>query len=286
MNDTMSDETKALVTAWIEKCKASDDDLVSNYISIRDRLVADGVAYKSTVRVLDIVAHPSNRGGIMLNHHDAHEVLSRVFKGGVSVDELRGATAFELFPMMSDQRAYQLQRNRDIIERSGGMLAPLSGSERIATVGCSHFSSALKAALAGCITEVDALKPSGSNKLSPEHLCTKPGFKELLNDGIEFLIYPWSVEMTWPELPNIAQRALNAGGQNANRQSECEVLLSIVHAADQQLKRGEAICWRSCASIACASNPPCAEYKDKLCTLAQKYAGGTAAPFSTAPRGR
>ena len=78
MNDTMSDETKALVTAWIEKCKASDDDLVSNYISIRDRLVADGVAYKSTVRVLDIVAHPANRGGIMLNHHDAHEILSRV----------------------------------------------------------------------------------------------------------------------------------------------------------------------------------------------------------------
>ena len=67
----------------------------------------------------------------------------------------------------------------------------------------------VRASNAGCRTPFKELQDA-TGHISKEILCRDPEFKTMIEEGWEFIVLPWQVGATWPQLAEFAQRALNA----------------------------------------------------------------------------
>ena len=191
---------------------------------------------------------------------------------------LRTATAFELCGV-EPQRSEQVRFNQALVDASGGLLAPVTGAERYLTVSCGHTVQFAKSVSASCRTSQPSLAdPSGC--LNTQHLCKDDAaLKTMVQSGWGWTILPWQAELTWPELPDIAQRALNASNSVASQSSELETAATIAEFAQVQLRSGSEVDWQQCAEAAAATMPPCASYVDALAKLARVHGGGQGAPM-------
>ena len=112
-------------------------------------------------------------------------------------------------------RQQQLAFNEAMVQQAGGLLAPLNGAERYVTVSSGHVSQFCKAALSGC------------NNLNRENLSKDVQLKQMLEEGWPWLVVSWAVEEEWPDLPRLAEKALNASNQAFQSQMELEIALHI-----------------------------------------------------------
>lgn len=68
--------------------------------NIKDELWAfleqQGISYKSTMKPEAVLVHPKNRGGLLINPHNAHRNGSHICRVGANVQELHGAVCFEM----------------------------------------------------------------------------------------------------------------------------------------------------------------------------------------------
>ena len=219
-----------------------------------DRLIADKVANKVICLPEEFLIHPSNRSGLGVNAYNVHRVGAMLKQIGVDPAELEKAVAFERMPtepMCSSQLAF----NEKLVSASKGMLAPVSGRERLLSVGTGHTTQFFKAAKFGCATSEPTLADAASGgKLNAEGLCRDPRFKAALNQGWLWTIVPWQAEVTWPHLPDLAQRALNASNNVASLMSELEVCVSIAEFAEL-MPAGSS--FTSCVEAVKMNQPPC-----------------------------
>jgi hypothetical protein len=98
------------------------------------------------------VVHPHNRGKLGVNPFNCHRNGAIIKRVGANLKLLEQATAFELPPLGTKEREVILANHSKIVARSKGLLAPLNGSERFASVGTGHTVQFCKAAIAGCKT--------------------------------------------------------------------------------------------------------------------------------------
>lgn len=223
-----------------------------------------------------IMTHPDNRGKLGVNAFNAHRVGAYIKRVGADLAELKKATAFEL-SAVGDRKLMQLSFNQNMVDRSKGMLAPLSGSERYLSVSCGHTAQFAKAAAASCTTPQPALADT-NGCLNIQHLAKDdPTLHAMLTKGWSWTVLPWQVEETWPTLPDLAQRALNASNSVASQASELETASTIAEFA--QLQHGDAVNWEACVEAAAASMPPCASYIKTIGTYVRLYGGGDGAPI-------
>lgn len=250
----------------------------SAYLEVMEALDARSIPYKSVVHASATLVHPCNRGGTGLNAHDAHANAALYIKLGFDFNELKNATSFELSPD-TEQREKQVGFNKKLASCANGLLAPVSGQERVLTVGCGHTAAFFKAAHAGCVTNAASLKDDRGN-LNSEQLATRsPQLKKALLEGWSHTILPWRVEQTWPRLPALFEKALNATNQANTAESEFAIMTQILHEATARSKKGDTVDWNACARAAIASEPPCAAYVDILAKYVQQFAGGVDAPL-------
>ena len=87
------------------------------------------LCYKACMKPTDFIIHPHNRGGSMVNAHDVHEKGLKILQLGVRPSLLIDSVAIEVSTDNS-VRDKQFGANRDLVEKSNGMLAPILGSER------------------------------------------------------------------------------------------------------------------------------------------------------------
>ena len=85
--------------------------------------------YKACMKPTDFIIHPHSRGGSMVNAHDVHEKGLKILQLGVRPSLLIDSVAIEVSTDNS-VRDKQFGANRDLVEKSNGMLAPVLGSER------------------------------------------------------------------------------------------------------------------------------------------------------------
>ena len=279
---TLAAKYPAEALAYIEErmllLTSCEEGLNQHYGEVEAKCLEIGLATNDTSYTPDAMCpHPANRGGVIIAHGDAHDIMADVWRGGVDMTELVKATGIELCPI-DPQRAEQFQAIQGAIDRAEGMLAPMTGHERIAMLACTHFFAGLKAAAAGCRTPKVELQANG-DRMSKEHMLRKPLFEVIYTRGVKVTVYTWEAEVIFPALPRIIQKAKNAAGQNARRQKEWDVLLAISDEARSMIAAGKTPDWAACAAVACSSNPPCKGYKEKLCSLAQNHAGGPDAPL-------
>lgn len=192
--------------AWVGKVKALVDDVsmainqkASRAVSV---LVEAGLAYTAKLRPRDILVHPSNRGGQMVNPFDVSAKGQAICEVGWDCKKIREPVCVEL-PLDAAQRHSIVEANKNLSDQSNGMLAKPTGKERCCSISASHTTSFLKALEAGC--------QLGGDHLSLEKLSAKQDdLQELLQQGWEWTVISAKVEEEIPHLPAFLQQAYNS----------------------------------------------------------------------------
>ena len=230
------------------------------------------IAYSRHVKIHELLVHPKNRGGLGLNAHNVHQTLQDVKWAGADTDHLRKATAFEMYPIGPEKDA-QLEFNSRLITLAGGLLAPMTGDEKLLTVACSHFSAGCRAAVHACKTDVPDIKDQ-NGCINLAVLCDKDEtFKQIIEGGFAFTIVPWQVEQMWPDLPDLAQSALNVEHGTFSQTTELQVMASMSAAADAGVP------WEDIIATQQGAKVPSSSYLNLLQTFVMDYAGGNGAPM-------
>ena len=129
---------------------------LSIWNDVKKILLDEGIAYEVPVVCPSrVLCHTENRGGLGLNPKTCHRTGARILRIGCDRDELEKTVSMELHPSRSEE---QFRFNRELVERSAGLLAPVSGNEKHLTLGGGHATAFFKAVLAGCVTSEATLK--------------------------------------------------------------------------------------------------------------------------------
>ena len=260
----MSSELYDQIHTLLDNKKAG---VLTTWNQILAGLLQAKVAHTRVVRVSELVVHPLNRKGLGVNAYNVHSTLDKVRTMGADKKKLKQAAAFE---MSSDagKRDEQLAFMQRLIDGAGGMLAPLSGDERLMTVAASHFSQACRAVKAGCRTPEPNLKDAAGN-LNEIHVCGSDAeLTKLINVGWNFVIIPEFVESLFPMLPDVAQSALNAEHTAFSMASELQVMAGMHQIMQKGGTEDDAI------AAAKTAIPPCNDYIHILADFVSKYTDG------------
>jgi hypothetical protein len=258
--------------------KSSTVELNIKVDKILQALIAQNVAYYTTALPEAFLVHPSNRGGLMLNHFDVHDKGNTMLKIGVQLSKLVESVAFEISndPI---KRAHQLARNKDLVAASNGMLAPVTGAERFLTVGTSHTMAFCKAVNANCSTKIEELSSTGVLSLSSILASKQVGnenhpFRSMCAEGWKWLIIPSFIEDLHPELPALIQQSLNSSHSVSKQPTEMEVAATIAEYYEKmKLSLDEAV------KAAGQSEPKCKHYLATIAHYVKCFAGGEQFPI-------
>lgn len=259
-------ELSAELTLKVEEVLASDMGALTKWNRIEELLLFLKVAYHvEAVKCDEFLVHPHNRGRLGLNPFDVHRIGSNIKRAGADMSLLTKAVAFEVSPLAAVSKE-QFDFNRNLVAMSKGLLAPVNGSERFMTVGCGHTAAFIKCVLAGCMS------PDGT-KLTLEYAGHDMVLRNMINKGWGWTIIPHYVEKRFPNLPFVAQQALNAMNNAANQVSELEAACSL----HEFVNLGNT--WDVAVKAVAGANPPCSEYLDIISQYTQLHSGGEGGPM-------
>ena len=127
---------------------------------LRENLLLPKVRLVST----DMATHPDNRFGDMLVPQDVPALISRIYTQGFSELQLLDPTCSEMPPPGHLRRAYCVEKNRELIEGSGGLLPGYDDYEQIhdMTLTCGHTSQGLRMWINGASIQTDASRSTGN----------------------------------------------------------------------------------------------------------------------------
>jgi hypothetical protein len=238
----------------------------------RSLLLRNNLAEYRKLPPSKILVHKSNRGGRMLGFHDVHAKGATMLKVGVRLEKISDAEAFELSPD-SAIREEHLKKNRQLVEASDGCLAPVTGTETMISVGCSHTTAFCRATMAGCRTPITELDCAGGYLSLDGLLASKPDnqnhpFRSMCADGWEWFCIRSEVEKGYPQLPGLWQAALNASHAVNGAAHELESAAFIADCMKSANDLSQAI------SAAKQSHPACYEYLPVIGHYVQNYGGG------------
>ena len=260
------------VVAEIEKIlqtPVSDQPVIMGWKKIMAVLKREGIVKeKRLIHPKRILAHPKNRGGLMLNGFNVRANGAKVAKVGANRAELHGATVMEMSPFGATKKE-QIDSNIDLAAKSAGLIPPPNGEEDFLSLATSHmvcFIRCVLAALRACFTTIG----DDNGNLSAELLSRDPEYEAMIKEGWEFDVIPWQCEATWPLMPEYAQRALNAANAVATDATEWEVAVNLGECFASMDEPN----WALAESAACAGDPQCAPYIGKVRLFVEKYGGG------------
>ena len=226
------------------------------------------------------MTHSANRGGLLLSPHNAHKNAADIHQSGAQLDALSNAWCTEL-PHTGSRLAEHLQKNRSLIERSGGLLAPLNGTERFCTMGTGHTAAFCKLAAVpmGGKTSEKSLQTKGSDNIDLQRLCSNAHMNTMIHTGWAWKVVYSIVDETFPKFAEVAQRALNTRNHVSSVVSELETCMTLAACAGdpgfQALDDWRALAVENVVSLCI----PCAGYASCLLAFIEKYGGGPQAPM-------
>ena len=201
---------------------------------------AQSLLQKRQVRNGQVMVHPKNRSGLGLNPHNVHKNLSVIKQVGADRQHLKKATAFEINPH-GDKYHAQVKFNQDLVNSADGLLAPLTGSENLLSVACSHTVAGARAANASCVTPKEFGLRDANGRLSVQMLSENdPEMKDIIENGWVWTIIPYYAEVLWPELPDLAASALNAEHSTFSMASEVQVMVNLANYQAMNMSMTEA----------------------------------------------
>jgi hypothetical protein len=269
----MADKSLVLIKVKAIMAAGTASGPLAKYLDIKQILLDSKIGYHDTINVSNMLVHPANRGGLMINHHNAHKTGFKIHKLGADLTQLEQACCIEMHPI-GPARDHEVALNKGLVEKSAGMLAEVSGSERFISLGNSHCAAFCKAANARCITNIPEIADAAGRIDLNLLTNSNANYSKMLNIGWSWFVVPYWLADEVPGFPHLAQQALNASHTVANHATEMEVAASI---AEVIAKQGLAICWKSAIHEAASSQPPCLDYIDTVAQYVKLYGGGSKA---------
>ena len=195
-----------------ELTKLKDDKQMpinTKWAKLKETMVQAGLAWPRTEVPSQVLCHPTNRAGIMLNAWDVHAKGAKMLELGIAMNKIQESVAFEVSTKGSTKQQ-QLQANIQLVESSHNQLAPVTGQERLLSCSSSHLVAFCKAVLHGCQTQEPSLKAKTNGQLSLAALAnSQDGLVTMCEQGWTWLVVSSLVEEAFPDLPTLVQQALN-----------------------------------------------------------------------------
>ena len=273
-----------MITEIDDLMERLDEDVVGvlgKWDAIEASLAKYGYVYDAPNQPVDVVlVSMDNRSKLMLNAIGAHERGARMKRVGVRIAELEKHTcAFEIPPCGNPRRDLELQKNMELANNSGGLLKPVTGQERLLSVGSSHATALFRAAFHGCKTTEPSLRGCDGTIDFDAWAKSQPAVAQIKQYGYSWRVVRWEVGALWPRMADIASRAHNGDQAVATGRGELEVCANIAAIADDAHKAGAKIEWQKIVAQATSVPAPCNAYADVLGTYARLYADGAGAPM-------
>ena len=132
----------------IEEVLGQDDPITTRAEKIFAILEENKMLYRLKLQPAQLLAHPQNRSGGLLNVADMHAKGAAMHSIGFSFKKLSESVAFEI-------------PNESLNELNSNMVAKPSGSERYASISTSHTTAFLKSVQQGCKTMEEEVSRNG-----------------------------------------------------------------------------------------------------------------------------
>ena len=196
------------IVALIEESKGLGDGpsaaILKIYNQIKKEAVADKLWYVRSFSPKQVGVHLMNRGKYMVSGPASHEIGDKVDGVGFDADMLRDATAFEEPENRANEAAFL-----KLVEMDEHLARFRKGDIEVSSVACSHYNQFLAAAIDGVPSSYDNLSLSG--RLNKDVLMNRyPEMEFIFTKGMSWTVWKRDAEQLYPDLPDIAQRALNA----------------------------------------------------------------------------
>ena len=224
------------------------------------------------------LVHEENRSRLMLTAGKCHENEDKIHFAGADLTELNAAFAFELSKLKA-RRAMQVNKNKKLIKRAGGLLAEVTGLERFCTVGCSHISQFCKLAMQGGKTSRPKLRDPDTNQLDVGRLKRNANYKTMIEKGWRWCIFPSEIDEQFPQFAKLAQRALNSSNNCRQTTSEIELACQMVEFHDAAEDEGNDDPKQAAVDAVQENVSSCHGYAKVLLDYATDYGGGKELPW-------
>ncbi|CAL1147545.1 unnamed protein product [Cladocopium goreaui] len=268
------------VVAELTKLKG-DKQLPINtkWAKLKETMVQAGLAWPRTEVPSQVLCHPKNRAGIMLNAWDVHAKGAKMLELGIAMNKIQESVAFEVSTKGSTKQQ-QLQANIQLVESSHNQLAPVTGQERLLSCSSSHLVAFCRAVLHGCQTQEPSLKAKTNGQLSLAALAnSQDGLVTMCEQGWTWLVVSSLVEEAFPDLPTLVQQALNTTQAVSQGQGECETMLTIAtHYQHGQDSNGSGDMAQA-IQLAASSQPEGSNYMQTMGYYVQNFSGGVGWPL-------
>lgn len=117
------------VVCEVEAIMASGMPLNTKTDHILHVLTGAGLAHRQKLKPRSCLIHPENRAQSMLSFHDVWMKGASMSMVGFNAKLVEGNTIAFAMSTEPSRRAMQIEKNRALIEQSGGHLAPINGQE-------------------------------------------------------------------------------------------------------------------------------------------------------------
>eukprot|EP00438_Fugacium_kawagutii_P025110 Skav213459 [mRNA] locus=scaffold837:813360:815441:- [translate_table: standard] len=205
--------------------------------------------------------HPSNRSNFMLNAFDVHTKGSKLEECGVKPSLLPpNSIAFEVSADASE-RAKQFKANEQLVSQAMGLLAPILKTERLLSVGCSHFTQ-------WCRAKQFCAKTPAGEKLSLDSISV---LASLVKEGWLWTIIKAEVAEQIPSLPGFVSSALNSSNSNVQQKTEFEAMLELANLVKEGFGMKEAVLKVKESDPICSKFGPSLLLGEELATLLAWY---------------
>eukprot|EP00435_Cladocopium_sp_Y103_P024771 s3052_g6.t1 len=246
--------------------KAEMDQLLKSSAPVNSKLeqvikllTSKGLAYEVVLKPEDLLCHPANRGGAMVNGFDAWVKGSSVLATGLKPSLLPpNSFCMEMDPARRDA---QLQANQQMCAKSENLLGKVLGTERYLTLGTSHFVMYCRALQQG------VPGPEGERVQPP------PEMSALLASGWKWVVIAAVVETAFPGFPSWCQATLNSVNSTNKVVGEFEAMLQI----SAYLKEGQSI--NTAVDLVKAAAPACGAYLADIGYFCKLFLGGDKFPL-------
>ena len=229
---------------------------------------------KVMIHPKQMLCHKENRGRLMLNPRKAHRNGARILGIGADKNQLSLALCCELAPS-GPTRLANIHLNEQLVHKSHGLLAPVTGDESYISLSCSHTAAFCKVAPLCPKTPYTQLQDQ-FGKLDYGKICNQTAYKEMCEVGWTWIVVPWDVDLAYPQFAARAQQALNGSNSVSDEVGELEVAMSLaeMHATMQDDPYWESKALKSVADMGLE----CGDYASTILDFVKLYGGGAHAP--------
>ena len=255
----------------VSNCMDNNPAIVGIVDKVLALLLDNGLAITIVLPPAAVGVHPKNRYGAGLIVSNVHKLGASFKTLGFSMSETSNAVCVE------DGEDGAIAAFTTALQASSPYLGKSAPHEIIAgAIACTHTNQFLLAARQTVKTNYPHLANSEGDIDYGAIIAKDPVFKTAAEDGIKWVMIKRRAVIQYPILPELIQKARQVVGQVQNRETQIELLMSIVEIAAQS---PDPIDWTSVARKAALSQSPYATDIMDLIGFLKNYGGGRDAKF-------